>query len=86
MCSRPYIFVSEITGIPVSFCYRKYRIAFVSDEKNMKVKVVEPFADRFRPFSSLSVPRAAVAGELGSVSTGRRGWLPSIKLSVFIIL
>ena len=32
------------------FRFRKYRIVFVSDEKNMKVKVVEPFADRFHPY------------------------------------
>jgi len=37
------VFVSENT-VPL----------FVSDEKNMKVKVVESFADRFRPFSSLT--------------------------------
>ena len=35
------------------FHFRKYRTAFVFDEKNVKVKVVESFTDRFRPFSSL---------------------------------
>ena len=35
------------------FRFRKYRTAFVFDEKNVKVKMVESFADRFRPFSSL---------------------------------
>ena len=35
------------------FRFRKYRTVFVSDKKNVKVKVVESFADRFRPFSSL---------------------------------
>ena len=29
------------------FHFQKYRIAFVSDEKNMKVKMVGPFTDRF---------------------------------------
>ena len=49
------------------FCFQNYRITdvvFISDnvilfpfpmKKNMKVKVVEPFADRFRPFSSLAI-------------------------------
>ena len=44
------------------FRYRKYRTAFVSDKKNVKIKMVESFADRFRLFSSL------VGGEAG----GRR--------------
>ena len=34
------------------FRFRKYRTAFVSDEKNVKAKV-ESITDRFRPFSSL---------------------------------
>ena len=38
------------------FRFRKYRTAFVSDEKNVKVKMVESFTDRFRPFSSLVRP------------------------------
>ena len=32
------------------FRFRKYRTVFVSDKKNVKVKVVESFADRFRRF------------------------------------
>ena len=36
------------------FRFRKYRTTFVFDEKNVKVKMVESFADRFRPFSSLN--------------------------------
>ena len=51
------------------FRFQNYRITdvvFISDnvvlfpfpmKKNMKVKVVEPFADRFRPFSSLKTPK-----------------------------
>ena len=35
------------------FRFRKYRTAFVSDEKNVKAKVVESISDHFRPFSSL---------------------------------
>ena len=37
------------------FRFRKYCTAFVSDKKNVKVKMVECFADRFRPLSSLNV-------------------------------
>ena len=42
------------------FRFRKYRTAFVSDEKNVKTKMVESFADRFRPFSSLISMRVSV--------------------------
>ena len=35
------------------FRFRKYRTTFISDEKNIKVKMMEFFADRFRSFSSL---------------------------------
>ena len=31
------------------FHFRKYRTVFVSDKQNIKVKVVESFADRFHP-------------------------------------
>jgi len=45
------------------FRFRKYHIAFFSVEKNMKVKVVKTFADRFRPFSSLD---RNIASRMGS--------------------
>jgi hypothetical protein len=46
------------------FCFRKYRIAFIFYEKNVKVKVVEPFANRFRRFSSLAAPPLPASSEL----------------------
>jgi hypothetical protein len=33
--------------------FRQYRIDFVFEKKNMKMKVIWPPIDRFRPFSSL---------------------------------
>ena len=36
------------------FRFRKYCTTFVFDKKNVKIKVVEFFADRFRPFSFLT--------------------------------
>ena len=42
------VFIPENT-VPLSFLMKK----------NMKVKVVEPFADHFRPFSSLSAARSS---------------------------
>ena len=62
------------------FCFRKYRTAFVSNKKNVKVKVVESFTDRFRLFSSLlpsSLIGASLSGILGiegynSRNTGQR--------------
>jgi hypothetical protein len=53
MCPRPYIFVSEITALPMSFSFPIISYRFHFWWKNVKVKVVEPFADHFRPFSSL---------------------------------
>ena len=53
MCSRPYISVFEITEIPASYLFPKIPYRFRFRWKNVKAKVVESFADRFRPFSSL---------------------------------
>ena len=39
------------------FRFRKYRTTFISDEKNVKVKMMESFADRFHPY-----PTAKLAG------------------------
>ena len=60
MCSRPYISVFKITGIPVPFSFPKISYRFHFQWKNVKVKVVEFFTDHFRLFSSLcqSDPRA----------------------------
>ena len=41
------------------FRFRKYRIVFAFDEKNVKAKVVEPFADRFRRFHPYHIWTAA---------------------------
>ena len=54
MCPRPYIFVSEITTLPMLFSFSIISYRFRFQWKNVKVKVVEPFADRFLPFSSRS--------------------------------
>ena len=55
MCSRPYIFVFEIIGIPASFSFPKISYRFRFQWKNIKVKMMESFADHFRPFSSLMI-------------------------------
>ena len=55
MCSRPYIFVFEITEILVSFSFSKISYRFHFRWKNVKVKMVESFTDCFRPFSSLTI-------------------------------
>ena len=53
-CALDRIFLfSKLPEYRCCFRFRKYRTAFVFDEKNVKVKVVESFTDRFRPFSSL---------------------------------
>ena len=52
MCFWPYISVFEITGIPASFFLPKIPYRFRFWWKNVKAKVVEFIADRFRPFSS----------------------------------
>jgi hypothetical protein len=44
---------SKLPKYRCRFRFRKYRTAFVSDKKNVKVKMMESFTDRFRPFSSL---------------------------------
>jgi len=60
MCSRLYIIISKIIVIPMPFLFLIYCIIFISKEKNMKVKVIEPFDDHFRPFSSLSRAKSEV--------------------------
>ena len=48
--------IVPLSKVPEYRCrlrFRKDRTAFVSDEENVKVKIVESFADGFQPFSSL---------------------------------
>ena len=51
MCPRPYIFVSEITALLMLFSFPIISYHFHFWWKNVKVKVMEPFDDHFRPFS-----------------------------------
>ena len=53
---------SKLPKYQCRFRFRKYHTAFISDEKNMKVKMVESFADRFRPFSSIKKHKASILG------------------------
>jgi hypothetical protein len=41
--------------------FEQYRIDFVSKKKNIKMKVIWPPIDRFRPCSSLSTPHVCLA-------------------------
>ena len=54
-CSQSYFLISEITIILMSFfvSYNVISYLFLM-KKNVKVKKVEPFADCFQPFLSLS--------------------------------
>ena len=71
MCSRLYISVFEIIGIPTSFLFSKIPYRFRFRWKNMKVKMVECFADvsdRFHPTlwpcRSFLGPFSSAAGSL----------------------
>jgi len=49
---RIFLF-SKLPEYRCRFRFRKYRTAFVSDKKNVKVKMVEFFTDRFHRYSQV---------------------------------